>query len=59
MALSVAHAGTIMENGKIVLESTVQELRDNEDVREFCLGQGGEQRHFKNLKSYRRRKRWL
>ena len=59
MALSVAHAGYIMENGKIVLEGSAQELKDNEDVREFYLGQGGEQRNFKNLKSYRRRKRWL
>ena len=60
MALSVAHAGYILENGKIVLEGTAQELRDNEDVREFYLGQGGEtERNFKNLKSYRRRKRWL
>jgi branched-chain amino acid transport system ATP-binding protein len=59
MALSVAHSGYIMENGKIVLEGSVQELRDNEDVREFYLGQGGAERSFKNLKSYRRRKRWL
>jgi len=59
MALAVAHRGYIMENGKIVLDGTAQELRDNEDVREFYLGQGGEQRSFKNLKSYRRRKRWL
>jgi branched-chain amino acid transport system ATP-binding protein len=59
MALSVAHRGYIMENGKIVLEGSAQELRDNEDVREFYLGQGGAERSFKNLKSYRRRKRWL
>jgi branched-chain amino acid transport system ATP-binding protein len=59
MALAVAHRGYIMENGKIVLEGSAQELRDNEDVREFYLGQGGADRSFKNLKSYRRRKRWL
>lgn len=59
MALSVAHQGYIMENGKIVLEGSAQELRENEDVREFYLGHGNEQRNFKNLKSYRRRKRWL
>jgi branched-chain amino acid transport system ATP-binding protein len=59
MALSVAHAGSILENGKVVLEGSAQDLRDNEDVREFYLGQGGEPRNFKNLKSYRRRKRWL
>jgi branched-chain amino acid transport system ATP-binding protein len=59
MALNVAHRGYIMENGKIVLEGTTAELRDNEDVREFYLGQGDTERSFKNLKSYRRRKRWL
>ncbi len=59
MALGVADRGYIMENGKIVLEGSAQELRDNEDVREFYLGQGDQQRNFKNLKSYRRRKRWL
>ncbi len=59
MALSVADAGYIMENGKIVLEGSADELRSNDDVREFYLGQGGDERNFRNLKSYRRRKRWL
>jgi branched-chain amino acid transport system ATP-binding protein len=59
MALNVADQGYIMENGKIVLEGSAQALRENEDVREFYLGQGDQQRNFKNLKSYRRRKRWL
>ena len=50
----------IMENGKIVLEGTSKELSNNEDVKEFYLGGAkGERRSFKNLKSYKRRKRWL
>jgi branched-chain amino acid transport system ATP-binding protein len=48
-----------MEQGKIVLDGTAEELRDNEDVKEFYLGGGEERRSFKNLKSYKRRKRWL
>jgi branched-chain amino acid transport system ATP-binding protein len=59
-ALSVASYGYIMEQGKVVLDGTSDELRDNEDVKEFYLGGAGEQRKsFKNLKSYKRRKRWL
>jgi branched-chain amino acid transport system ATP-binding protein len=61
MALKYADQGYIMENGKIVLEGSAEELRNNEDVREFYLGggTGSERRSFKNLKSYKRRKRWL
>ncbi len=60
MALSVADYGYIMESGKIVLDGTGAELADNEDVKEFYLGGGGHARKsFKNLKSFRRRKRWL
>jgi branched-chain amino acid transport system ATP-binding protein len=59
-ALSVASYGYIMEQGKIVLDGTADELRDNEDVKEFYLGGAGDQRRsFKNLKSFKRRKRWL
>src|SRR6516162_9618352 len=59
-ALSVASHGYIMEQGKVVLDGTADELRDNEDVKEFYLGGGGDQRKsFKNLKSFKRRKRWL
>ena len=59
-ALSVASHGYIMEQGKVVLDGTAAELRDNEDVKEFYLGGGGDQRRsFKNLKSFKRRKRWL
>jgi len=60
MALHAASYGYIMESGKIVLDGTQADLIDNEDVREFYLGGGGEERRsFKNLKSYKRRKRWL
>ncbi len=58
MALKVADYGYIMENGKIVLDGTGAELAENEDVKEFYLG-GGERRSFRNVKSFRRRKRWL
>ncbi|HQS10886.1 MAG: ABC transporter ATP-binding protein [Rhizobiales bacterium 24-66-13] len=61
VALSVADFGYIMEQGKIVLDGTAAQLADNEDVKEFYLGQGGgeERKSFKNLKSFKRRKRWL
>ena len=60
MALTAASYGYIMESGKIVLDGSQAELVNNEDVKEFYLGGGGEERKsFKNLKSYKRRKRWL
>ncbi|OYX13528.1 MAG: ABC transporter ATP-binding protein [Rhizobiales bacterium 32-66-8] len=61
VALSVADYGYIMEQGKIVLDGTAEQLQSNEDVKEFYLGQGGgeERKSFKNLKSFKRRKRWL
>jgi branched-chain amino acid transport system ATP-binding protein len=61
MALKVAHYGYIMEQGKIVLDGTRAALSANEDVKEFYLGGGGghARKSFKNLKSFRRRKRWL
>ncbi|MGB0681150.1 MAG: ABC transporter ATP-binding protein [Magnetovibrionaceae bacterium] len=60
MALKCADYGYIMESGKIVLDGTAAELAENEDVKEFYLGGGSEERKsFKNLKSYKRRKRWL
>jgi branched-chain amino acid transport system ATP-binding protein len=59
MALHVADDGYIMENGKIVLDGTAEELMANEDVKEFYLGGGGERRSFNDIISYKRRKRWL
>ncbi|WP_274009696.1 ABC transporter ATP-binding protein [Vibrio parahaemolyticus] len=59
-ALHAADYGYIMESGKIVLDGSKLELLNNEDVKEFYLGGGDEERKsFKNLKSYKRRKRWL
>jgi branched-chain amino acid transport system ATP-binding protein len=59
LALKAADYGYIMENGKIVLDGTANELANNEDVKEFYLGGGETRKSFKNLKSYKRRKRWL
>jgi branched-chain amino acid transport system ATP-binding protein len=59
MALQAASYGYVMENGKIVLDGSAADLAANEDVKEFYLGGSGERRSFKNLKSYKRRKRWL
>jgi len=60
MALSVATYGYIMEQGKIVLDGDAAALAENEDVKEFYLGgHGADRKSFRNLKSYKRRKRWL
>jgi branched-chain amino acid transport system ATP-binding protein len=61
MALQVAHYGYVMENGKIVMEGTSNELADNPDVKEFYLGMAasGAVKSYKDVKAYRRRKRWL
>jgi len=60
MALSVASYGYVMEQGKVVLDGSAADLADNEDVKEFYLGgHGAERKSFRNLKSFKRRKRWL
>ena len=60
MALKYADYGYIMESGRIVMDGPAQELASNEDVKEFYLGVGGgERKSFKDVKSYKRRKRWL
>jgi branched-chain amino acid transport system ATP-binding protein len=61
MALQIATYGYVMENGKIVLESAAAELRENPDVKEFYLGTSaaGALRTYKDVKAYKRRKRWL
>ncbi len=61
MALSIADHGFVMENGKIVLDDTVEKLRENEDIKEFYLGltQMGEKKSYRDVKHYKRRKRWL
>ncbi|MBX2881620.1 MAG: ABC transporter ATP-binding protein [Granulosicoccus sp.] len=60
IALRYATYGYILESGRVVLDGSGEELRENEDVKEFYLGVGGEgRRSFRNVKHYRRRKRWL
>ena len=60
IALRYATYGYILESGRIVLDGEGAALRDNEDVKEFYLGVGGEgRRSFKDVKHYKRRKRWL
>jgi branched-chain amino acid transport system ATP-binding protein len=60
MALRYATYGYIMETGRIVMDGEAEALRQNEDVKEFYLGiAGGDRKSFKNVKFYKRRKRWL
>lgn len=60
-ALGLADHGYVMEGGRVVLEGPAFQLRDNEDIREFYLGMGGggERKSYRDIKHYRRRKRWL
>lgn len=60
MALRYSDYGYILESGRIVMDGTAKSLSTNEDVKEFYLGMGGaERKSFKDVKSYKRRKRWL
>lgn len=61
MALSIAHHGYIMETGKLVMDGDPRKLLDDEDVQEFYLGlrSEGERKSFRDVKHYKRRKRWL
>ena len=64
IALRYADHGYILENGRIVMDGVAADLRENEDVKEFYLGMGGAsdgnpRKSFKDVKSYKRRKRWL
>ena len=59
-ALAHADFGYILESGRVVMEGAADELRNNEDVKEFYLGLSADGRKsYKNVKHYRRRKRWL
>ena len=59
-ALQVGHRGYVMELGRVVLDGPAQSLLENEDVREFYLGSGKQERKsYKDAKRYKRRKRWL
>ncbi len=60
MALRYSRYGYILENGRVVMDGDAQILLENEDVKEFYLGVSGENRKsFRDVKHYRRRKRWL
>lgn len=60
VALRYATYGYILESGRVVMDGDAKELRENEDVKEFYLGVGGEgRRSFRDVKHYKRRKRWL
>jgi branched-chain amino acid transport system ATP-binding protein len=60
MALGIASHAYILENGKVVLDGPAEKLREDRDVQEFYLGsRGGAQASYRDVKHYRRRKRWL
>jgi branched-chain amino acid transport system ATP-binding protein len=61
IALDVADYGYVMENGKVVLDGPTEKLKDNEDIKEFYLGLSeiGERKSYREVKHYKRRKRWL
>lgn len=60
-ALSIAEHGYVMENGRVVLDGPASKLEENEDIREFYLGLSGlgERKSYREVKHYKRRKRWL
>ena len=60
IALRFADYGYILESGRVVMDGEAKALAENEDVKEFYLGVGGEgRRSFRDVKHYKRRKRWL
>jgi branched-chain amino acid transport system ATP-binding protein len=61
LALAIAGYGYVMENGRIVLDGTAAALGDNADIKEFYLGltEVGARKSYRDVKHYRRRKRWL
>ena len=60
VALRYAHTGYILESGRVVMEGRAEDLRENPDVKEFYLGMSDKGRKsFRDVRSYRRRKRWL
>jgi branched-chain amino acid transport system ATP-binding protein len=61
VAMAIAHYGYIMETGKIQLDGPTEKLMHDQDVREFYLGHGGHggEKSYRNIKHYKRRKRWL
>ncbi len=61
IALSIASYGYVMENGRVVLDGTADFLKNNEDVKEFYIGLSalGTRKSYREVKHYKRRKRWL
>jgi branched-chain amino acid transport system ATP-binding protein len=61
LALGIAEHGYVMENGRIVLEGSAEALRENADIKEFYLGltEVGGRKSYRDVKHYKRRKRWL
>ena len=61
IALKFAQYGYVMENGRIVLDGDAKTIADNEDIKEFYLGLSGvgQRKSYRDVKHYRRRKRWL
>lgn len=61
LALNIADHGYVMENGRIVLDDTVDKIKENADVKEFYLGltEVGKKKSYRDVKHYKRRKRWL
>lgn len=61
VALAIAVHGYIMENGRVVLDDSAEKLQHNEDVKEFYMGLGelGKRKSYREVKHYKRRKRWL
>ncbi len=64
IALKYSDYGYVLESGRVVMDGIASELRENEDIKEFYLGAGGgaegeERKSFRNVKHYKRRKRWL
>jgi branched-chain amino acid transport system ATP-binding protein len=60
MALRYANYGYVLENGRVMMDGTAAELAANEDVKEFYLGLSkAGRKSFRDVKHYRRRKRWL
>ena len=60
-ALGIADYGYVLENGRVVLNGPAHQLRENEDIREFYMGLSavGSQKSYRDVKHYRRRKRWM
>jgi len=60
-ALQIASYSYVMENGRIVMDGPAEKLKENEDIKEFYLGLSkiGTRKSYKDVKHYKRRKRWL